>query len=454
MIWICFAVLILTIALSALSLRSRRGDALGLPLVAIGSFAFLYVVEPIAIIEDGVINVYLTEQQTIKAILIPAVMLACFIWGWMSLRQEVQGNQKPAWNGRRMWIFGFATALAGLVLDLVFLNRSGGILYSFSQAHGGAMAYVDNTAYLYNGPWWMLSGSVMMILGCSKPGTTGWKRLVPLAFLALLLVSSVLTGARGMLFSTVASGLVSYSLVRRRVVPLSRAFAALAILGFGVLLVLGYRGVLHLGEQSQATPTLAAALETSTGASETVLAHRLTGQEFIYHAAVLDTVDRTGKLDYGLDWIYFLAINPIPKLVWPGKHYPDSPGVTGDDIHEHTGATVAFGSATGLVADLYREFGLIAAPVLYLFGRFARKLLVSARRLELPLSACAYVMLYALSLNLFAQDVRGVLVPFFFSLAPMVLFTWFAGQRRQLAYSTNTHITWQKPQSTPQTQIS
>ena len=43
MIWISLTIMICTIVISAASLRSWRGDSLGIPVVAIGTFAFVYV---------------------------------------------------------------------------------------------------------------------------------------------------------------------------------------------------------------------------------------------------------------------------------------------------------------------------------------------------------------------------------------------------------------------------
>jgi hypothetical protein len=294
------------------------------------------------------------------------------------------------------------------------------------------MAWDGNTAYLYDGPWLMLSGSVMMILAGSRFKTLGWTRYLPFGFLTIFLVGhAVLSGSRGPLFSVVTAFFVASSIAKRRIVPLNRSVGLLLVLGCGVLVMVGYRDFLHLGEQKHATlPTVTSVFDGVASVSDYDQGHNTSGQEFILHAVVIDTVDQTGKFDYGLSWMEYLVINPIPKLLWPGKHYPDTPGITGADIHEHANISFSPGAAPGIVADLYGKFGVFTALFLYAFGRVIRRMFVSATRLESPASAVAYVMLFALSLNIFAQGFGAFFVTFGYSMLPVMWFTW-SGRRRQ-----------------------
>lgn len=425
MIILSFAVLISTILLALAALRASRGDALGLPLVAIGSFAYLYVVMPLRLIQSGTIHAFLTDQQIIKAVLLPALMLAAFVWGWQHEPRTATHNRLVDWDGRQLWAFGFVASTVGLVLYVVFLERSGGVLYSFSQPHGQAMAWEDNTAYLYYGPWLMLSGTAMMTLATSRFKITGWRKTAGALCLGTVLCHAILTGSRGPLFSAAGSLFVTFSIARRQSVSMRKAFGVLSTVGVGVLLMVGFRMVLHLGDDKDEAPTVSQALARSSGVSDYDWAHGTTGQEFVFHAAFLDTVDESKKLHYGLNWLYYLGLNPIPKILWPDKHYPESPGATVADIFECTGVAVTRGAAPGIVADLYGEFWLGGVLFLYVFGRSARRLFAVACTLESPLAACAYAMLYAVSLNAFAQSFAALFVPFGYSMAPVVLFTFF-----------------------------
>jgi hypothetical protein len=426
-----FILLIATVVLSLGSLRTARGDALGLPVVAIGGFVFLYIVQPLRVIQMGAMDTFLTDWQVCKAVAIPALMLGGFVWGWLRTPSTSVRGQPASWNPAELWHFGLGTALVGFCLYAVFIARSGGVLAAFSQQHGHAMAFEQNTAYLYDGPWWILSGVAMMMCAASRFSVYGWRRGAPSVFVSAVLAHALLTGSRGPLFSAVAVFCVGTAIRRRKILSVSQAFAILSLVGTGVLLVVGYRAVLHLGPQDSERPSLSAALGATVDVSEADMSNRIVAQEFILHAAVLDTVDNTHKLDLGLSWAYFIAINPVPKLLWAEKHYPASPGITQADIFDVTGLRFAVGSAPGIVADLYRQFWLGAVLFMYIFGRLSRRLFVCAWSVESPLANCSYVMLYALSLNVFAQGFSAIFVPFLFSLAPVVAFTILSGWRRR-----------------------
>src|SRR5208283_4478666 len=121
MIWVSFAVLIGTLMASLALLRSSRGDALGIPLVAIGSFSFLYVIQPIQLIVTGGSEIFLTQWQFAHALLVPAVMMAFFMWGWLRpVRQRLEAV--APWDSEDMWKVGFGAACIGLILYLAFLE--------------------------------------------------------------------------------------------------------------------------------------------------------------------------------------------------------------------------------------------------------------------------------------------------------------------------------------------
>jgi hypothetical protein len=433
MIWVALLALVFTLIVSAASLRSSRGDALGIPLVALGSFAFLYLIQPLQLMRTDAMGLFLSDWQAAKAIFLPAVMLAFFMWGWLH-----PGRMKPResgnWDPRTIWNFGFGAACIGVLLYVVFLERSGGIVQSFSQAHGGAMAYNDNTAYIYDGPWLMLSGSVMMFLGARDARRARWRMLAPYAFLALFLLSAVFTGGRGPLFAAVTTFFIGTSLAQRRSVTILQAGRVLLIAGFGVFLMLEYRNVLHLGQQTpQNIPSVDSAFNNIAGASEYDKEHDTASQEFLFHAAVLDTVDQTGKLEYGVSWLVFFVINPIPRVLWPEKVNPQWTGINWEDIKENTSIGIAPGAASGIVADLYSRFYLFSAVFFFALGMGLRRLFIRARNLSSPLAVVGYVMMYAVSLNMFAQGFGAIFVPFGYSMAPVLLFAWTARRTRRRA---------------------
>jgi len=442
MIWISFVVMIGTIVVSCAMLRSGRGDALGIPLIAIGSFAFLYVIQPLQLILTGSRELFLTEWQFAKALLVPAVMLGFFMWGWLH-----PGRRRPMatapWDPRVMWKFGFGTACVGLILYLIFLELSGGITHSFSQVHGLGMDYNNNTAYIYDGPWLMLSGSAMMMFGDPRTKSQRWRSLAPYVFLSLNLLSAILTGGRGPLFALAATYFVTSCIAQRKKVSFGQAARVLLPVGVAVVLMAGYRNVLHLGAEptSRGVPSAEAAYNQVAGVSEYDLDHDTVSQEFLYHAALIETVDQTGKLDYGVSWVEFLVINPIPRILWREKPTVPNIGVTWADIDEETGLNIVYGSASGIVADLYQRFHLFSTIFLFALGTGLRRLFVSARNLSSPITAVGYVMIYAVSLNMFAQGFSTIFVPFGYSMAPVVLFAWVTKRSQRKARLRRSEMT-------------
>ena len=397
---------------------------MGIPLIALGTFTLLYVLQPLRLIATDTMEQYLTNWQASKAILIAALMLVFFMFGWISDHKGRSHPSRTMWNRRLLWNIGAWAAFIGLALHIVFLERSGGIIYAFSKQHGTAMAWEENTAYLYDSLWWILSGSVMMILGVEPLRTSKWRRRLPVAFALIFVLYALLIAGRGPLFSAAGALFVSLTIAHRQTIPLKKAIGLLAIVGCCTLLVFGYRSVLYLGDKDATkTPTLNGAITSLTDVEGWNQAHGTTGSEFLYHAGAIDTVDQSGKLDYGISWIYYVILNPIPKLLWPEKHYPESPGITTSDITSYVGFPIAGGAASGLVADVYIRYGYFSVLFMLGLGKILRRMHESAIKLESPLSVCAYVMLYSLSLNLFAQDVRAILVAFPYSMLPVLLYT-------------------------------
>jgi hypothetical protein len=425
--------MICTIAISAASLRSSRGDALGIPLVALGAFTFLYVIQPLQLISTGTLELFLTDWQVAKALLVSALMLAFFMWGWLHPGRP-RVHRSISWDPRPMWRIGFIAACLGLILFAIFLGRSGGIAQSYSQAHGRAMAWEENTAYLYDGPWLMLSGAVMMIFADPKSRDQRWKTFAPYGFLGLFLANAIMGGDRGPLFAVLSAGFVSTSIARGKQVKLRQAAGLLLLLSCVVVVVFVNRDRIHLGaENAKTAQSSSEALNGLVGTSEYDQEHGTAAQEFLFHAAQIEAVDQTGKLGWGLSWAEFFFINPIPRVLFPEKPNVGWLGVTQGDIYQQTSLAVAGGSAPGIVADLYANFHLLSAFFFYGLGFGLRRLFLLARNLSSPMTTVGYVMIYAMSLNMFAQGFGAIFVSFAYSMAPLFLFAWFSRKTRAKA---------------------
>jgi hypothetical protein len=460
----CFAILIGTLVWAVSTLRTDRGDALGIPLVAIASSAVLYVWQPLAAMHSAAFESFITERMFAKALIIPALMLGSYMMGWrFAYRSRRPVSQSESWRPQQLWNFGLGTAAVGLCLYAVFIERSGGVRHAFSGMHGTAMEWESNTAYLYSGPWWIVSGTAMMLCASGRMRLTGWRRSATFLAIFTVFAKAVLTGSRGPLFTAASVIFVGYGLARGRNVSLPRAFAFVGAVGVAALLMLGFRGVLHLGDNPAEAPSLKKALTSITALEDNAQSTSSTGNEFIFHGATIETVDTKHRYHLGLNWIYVYTIHPIPRIFWPEKPYRfETPGIHWEDIQEVTHLTVlgpgmlhrdetiystgnpaghgvAIGAYPGLVADMYGQFGLFSVLVFYLMGKYSRRLFVAASTLDSPLATCGYVLLYGLSLNGFAQELYAVLIPFTFAMAPVVLYTLLTPKRSQVRRPLGIH---------------
>ncbi len=416
-----FVALLGSLAACVWVLARRPHEGLGLPVVALMSFGFLYVIEPLFLARDGLLDLFLTDRQVAKAFLWPALALPAFVWGWTRARNR--GGGPVTWDAGRLWWFGLFSAVAGLVLYSTFIQRSGGFPAMFNEQHGGAGAWGENTAYLYLGPWWTITGvAAMFLAACRIPGQVR-RWFIPGAFTATMWLNAVLVSSRTFLFATTAAAAASIAMGKGWRVTLGRAAPVVLAVGAGVLAVLGFRSVLHLGDIRDALPETGAALTAAMHIDPLSAVRRITGNEFVVHASVLDTVDATGKYDYGLNWAFVYLVHPIPRTLWPGKPYRfQTPGIQWSDVYAHTGVAIAGGASPGIVADLYSNIGVVSIVIFGLFGLWSGRLYRRALTLESPLASIAYLMLLATSLNGFAQGFGAILVPFPYAIAPMLLF--------------------------------
>ncbi len=402
-------------------LAGRRGEGLGLPLIAVMSFGFLYLVQPFFLARAGQLELFLNDRQVAAAFLWPALALPAFVFGW--IRRPAPPPPALPWDPKRLWCFGLFTASLGLAVYAVFILRSGGFEAMFRLQHGQGASWGENTAYLYLAPWWTITGISAMFVAASRiPGRPA-RWLLPGAFTALMWLNAILLSSRTFLFAATVAAAAAIALGRAWQVTLRRAAPAALALGLGVLAILGFRPVLHLGESGTLAPGAGEALTAVMNIDPGSALRRITGNEFVVHAAVLDTVNATGKYDFGINWAFVYLVHPIPRVLWPDKPYRfETPGVGPSDIYAQTGVVVAGGAAPGIVADLYSNFGVASLAFLWLFGAASRRLYARALTLHSPLATVSYVMLLASSLNCFAQGFGAILVPLPYALAPMLLF--------------------------------
>jgi hypothetical protein len=279
-------------------------------------------------------------------------------------------------------------------------------------------------------PFWTITGVVLLNLARvkSRPSVRRsevWtkERLAKIAFLGFLYAHALLLGSRGLLFSVTTAAVLSSWLTKGRWPGVAKVLGLLALIGSGMLLIVGYRSVLHLGERTSDVPDPAGALFAVLDLDPKHVETRTGGVEFLYHAGVIEAVNQERRLHWGLNWLHRVTVNVVPRLLWPSKPYNfDTGGVSREDVQSIIGFTLGGGSAPGLVADMYWQFGPGCIGAFFVLGWTSGWLYRGALALRSPVITAAYIMWYCLSANMFTQLFQDILAPFVYSLAPVLLY--------------------------------
>jgi len=441
MVVAAFLILLFVIAGCLCSVWGRPSEGIGIPVIAIATFAFVYLGQPAYMMWNDQLQYFFTDAMVVKALLVPAAALLCLMWGWRRgsrgmCRFAFRTASTKGWSAQLLYSYGLAAACVGTALHLVFVARSGGFLAAYGQTHGQGFSWTENTAYLYMSPLWVQSGLAMMILSGGRLKLSAWRRAAIALFAVALALNGILLGSRHDVFSICAILWVGWSLARRSRPTIARAAPALVVACVGALLMLGYRGILHLGANKPEAPTLTEAATAGFATDNSGLRLRTSGVEFVVHASTLETVDKTQKYHLAINWVYLYTVDLIPRIWWPEKPYSfKTPGITSDDVLSVTGVRLAWGCAPGIVADLYTQFGLFSLLFFMWLGWCARRLFLRAQSGYTPLAMCAYIMVFSLSLNVFGQGFGAILAPWPYSMAPVLLYHWV--ERNRLRHLTS-----------------
>jgi hypothetical protein len=279
------------------------------------------------------------------------------------------------------------------------------------------------------------------------------RRLAPVEHVGIALfsvaygLSGLFLGSRHDIYAICAVLWVGWVLAKGARPTIDRAAPALAVAFFLALLMVGYRSVLYLSNDKPDTPGWGEALTRDLEEDDVGIRYRITGVEFLVHAAAIETIDMTQKYDFAFNWLPVYTVHLIPRLWWERKptlrlaQVPEEqlgPGITQADVRDTTGIRVAPGSATGIVAEMYMSFGLFSLPFFAWVGWCAKRLLFRAERLRTPVAMCAYVMVFSLGLNAFGQGFGSILVPLPYLMAPVFLYS---------LVDLNSHRRWARAQS-------
>jgi len=404
----------------------RKIHPLGLPIIGGATFLFIYIVQPFYLIITKKIYYYLNNLQIAKAIFISFLCYVSFISGWFTVKNKNVRNihkNNILWNYKKIYNTGLILSIFGTLGFLYFLKLSGGILHFYSGVHGAYGAWKETTAYLHMSRYYIFPGVSLMITGLLK-GKLNRIYWVPIIFFtSLMYIHSILASSRGTFFAMSTTFVLTYYLAGGKIPKMKKVIIGGIILAISLALIVGYREYLHLGPKDKPLPPIHEALLFKLGVNDIAIRTGSTGDnEFLYHAGLIETVDRLNRYHFGLGWIYMVTVHLIPRIIWENKPYGwDTPGVTPYDIFLLFGWTRSPGSAPAIVADIYRNFGMFSLIFFFLLGLFSKKIFLNLLNNKDPKTITIYVLFYAWSLNMFAQGFGALIDKYLYVLIPSLL---------------------------------
>ena len=397
----------------------RRLHPLSFPPVVASAFAFFYVWQPGFMIREGYLRYFLDEGQVAKALYVPICAFIAFSIGWLrGGRLRPRTGRAAAWNYDRMYWLGIALSMAGLALFLGFVLQSGGVTTYYSVPHGVAGRWLEQTAWVYMGDRWTFPGIALMAVSLAK-GRLPMRRWLPFGVIILVMMThAILSSSRGTLFPIVAGTAVALYLSFRKTPSFTTLIVGGFATGIAVLLLVGYREALTLAKD-RPDVELADALLLTSGVTDSARGAHSAGNEFLFHAALVDGADRLDSYALGRDWLFRIFVHPVPRLLWPEKP-TIAWGVTVDDLAGLNGWRIAEGAAPAAVADFHREFGLLALLAWCLVGTGSRALFERARSGS-PTAIVSYALWWCWSLNFLAQGPSAIIVLALYTLVPALV---------------------------------
>lgn len=405
--WVALAILITLVGAIVIAAGMKRIDILSMPFFVAVMFAFLYVWLPISLFNQEHAYRLISPSQLTWAIFFPTVVLFAFCLGWFAHPPGMRQPASPAVaindpsSLARLYCAGVLLALGGLALWAYFLSFSGGALRFYSSVHGQEGKWDQASAWIYGGPFLVFPGLSFMLISLLRRKSSPKKMwIAPILASALMFLHAILMGSRGIFFPLTVTLVATTLLVTNRRPRFGVTLLGVGVLGVCVFGLVIYRSALHLDSSVEEFQAL------SDVEQRTSVFHALEGNEFIYHAGVLATVDTLDRHGWGERYIWYLIFKPFPRIWWSSKpsHLFKVGIISIEDVRRVMGWHVSLGSAPTLVADWYREWGVGSVLVWVILGAVLRRSYGWAVQPDAsPMMIVLYVSILGRSLHFFAQ---------------------------------------------------
>lgn len=336
--------------------------------------AYVYFMTPAILVRQGLLETCFPQGADVgyaQAVILGGVTAFCLgalnfgIVPGLSLRRSFRLTEPRRRAMRRL---SFLIGGIGLIGYYWLLQRHGGLSPVYGRPKGG---FYGVSGYLASAPLLTIPATLLYLL--SHFGRRrGWRQvLVCMVLMSPHLLHALLGARRGTAFLAFGSLFFGWYVTRPRRPSLGLSVAALVALGFLMFFLGSQRTRIYLGADfyfdRQAFLQAVSPEEIDVGNTT------------VYSWGLILASREAGHHFWGRRYLAQVFIRPIPRQLWRGKYRavglqwmetaPGSGGMSEMAWLNAVGWYPQAGSAAGLVADAYLEFGLLGLVVCYLVGR-------------------------------------------------------------------------------------
>jgi hypothetical protein len=394
---------------------------------------YVYVYKPLAL-PLGVFESLFTEDELLVGLSIISLSLVALFAGCVSgssLRRKhlrksltVRDVQVSPKELKAIKLTALLFIAIALFLYYVGLSRVGGFWEAYATSKGG-YALTGGSGYSRDFIGLVVPGVIMLFISMSNRGLRPFDIfLVALSTLPLL-VHGVLSGRRGPTFVMLVTLATAWYLARGKRPGFARIFSWQVMGGFLLLILVAYRGSIHL--RGDVFSELLSPNERVTQRIFYESGGRLHGEELIYGLEMIADVREEGDYYFGRRIATHLFVRPIPSTIWPDKYRQIgmesllfNGGTAGMKVVVSGNPYITPGAASGLMADMFVEFAWLSFGALYLIGFVYGRAWLRATRGE-HYWIVVYTILLAHSVYLVSQSMVAILGPVVLTIVPTTL---------------------------------
>jgi len=346
------------------------------------------------------------------------------------LRRRAQALLTPVML-RRMRTTGWALGLFGLAVYFgnVWLKGGLGHVYATPKAYLGAVS-----GYLSSAPLLTIPAAMLYLMSRHERKAGLRDFLIVIVFISPHLIHGVLGARRGPLFLAVVALFFGWFISRARRPSLHLALGGVGVAGLLALFVVSQRQNIYLG--SDFNFDREAYLQWISPREANM------GHTTPYSWGLILTSRDAHHHFWGRRYLVQLLVRPIPRQLWPRKYEATgmgwmltrsgSGGMDDESWLSSVGRLPQAGSAAGMVADSYLEFGLLGLVVCYLVGRIYAELW---KRSVILHGVWSIIYLEACAVSIFVPS-QGVVTAWlyrllFLAVPTYVIWRLITGRRRE-----------------------